>query len=151
LYIWRIGDDVGDLDALGRRYKILMLPNFVLPQIADRPIFDLAINKNSFQEMTEDQVRFYGDFLGRSTRGWLYSYNASRQFMNNQLQRSVDSVLADFFVGGPGDEHYSHQHVTFEDPEAKRIFVGYSRMLAKEPPREKRSNTVFLSERSIQL
>jgi hypothetical protein len=151
IYIWKKTDKILNISELSKQYRFILVPNFAITSLGNSSIFDLVINQNSFQEMTEDQVRFYANFLSQTTRGWLYSYNASRQFMNNELHHYVHKILGEFFIGGPDDLHYKNAGVDLNDGDAKRVFVGYSKSLSSLPQREKRNNIIWLSDKPIQI
>jgi putative sugar O-methyltransferase len=151
IFIWTGADGTTDLTALSKQYRFIMVPNFALASLGDSRVFDLVINQNSFQEMTEDQVDYYAKYFSRTTRGWLYSYNASKQFMNFELRRYVHEVLGEYFVGGPDDAHYRESGIDLENADNKRIFLGYSKALRSPPRRETRSNTAWISDKPVQI
>jgi hypothetical protein len=126
------------------------MPNLALGALGSARIVDLAINKNSFQEMSEAQVTAYAEVLAATVRGWLYSYNASRQFMNAQLQTPVHKILERYFAGGPTDEDYRRAGVIFEGDDSKRIFVGASKS-GPMPARRARSDVIWLAEKAVRV
>lgn len=101
--------------------------------------------------MSDEQVKFYAGFFSRATRGWLYSYNARKQFMNTELHRYVDDVLGDYFVGGPNELQYRDAGIDQIDQAAKRIFLGFSRELSAPPKREPRSNLAWVADKPIRV
>jgi hypothetical protein len=151
VYVWKSTDKEIDLAELSKQYRFIMIPNFAITALGDSPIFDVVINQNSFQEMTEDQVEYYAKYFMQTTRGWLYSYNASKQFMNLELKRYVHEILGDYFIGGPDDAHYKKSGIDLSNVESKRIFLGYSKVLNSPPRRECRSNTAWISDKPMQI
>lgn len=151
VYIWKSTDQEIDLAELSKQYRFIMIPNFAITTLGNSPIFDLVINQNSFQEMAEEQVEYYANYFSKTTRGWLYSYNASKQFMNLELQRYVHEILGKHFVGGPDDAHYKKSGIDLSNVDNKRIFLGYSKALKSRPRRENKSNTAWVSDRPVQI
>lgn len=149
IYIWQPENSV-PLSELSKCYRFIMLPNFALSALGNERIFDLAINKNSFQEMSEAQVTCYAETVSELLKGWLYSYNAARQFMNNQLQSPVQDILSRYFTGGPTDKEYRKAGIEFRDQDAKRIFVGYSKTGAPQT-RKHQEDTIWLSDKAVKV
>jgi putative sugar O-methyltransferase len=59
----------------GRRiYDYIFVPNYRLDELR-RLSFDLVMNVASMQEMREDQVRTYLDFIRSTLRGAFFSAN----------------------------------------------------------------------------
>lgn len=108
VYMWKDGDTREHAEE-----QFLLVPDSALDFLGVQ--FDLAINKNSFQEMTEAQVVRYASTLAKITRS-VYSYNASRQFMNDELVTHVEDILAKYF----------ENKVVFGKKDGKRLFVGGS-------------------------
>ena len=76
-------------------YDFILLPNYLLPQLA-RMRFDLALNTESFQEMTRAQLTDYLDFIQASC-DLLYSKNKRAQEWNRQ-DIDVTSELSERFI-----------------------------------------------------
>ena len=151
VYIWKPGDEAPDIESLGRDHKFILIPNFSLEASSRTRAFDLIVNSNSFQEMTEQQVSFYAQFAADTASGWLYSYNANRPFMNRQLESNVASILRRHFRGGPDDRDWEALGPDLQPPDAKRLFVGHSRALTKPPPRHPKSRIVWISGKPFEL
>lgn len=65
-------------------YDFVLLPNYRLSSLVDLQ-FDLVISVASLQEMREDQVVMYLDFVQRTCKGVFYSSNRDRQPRNSEL------------------------------------------------------------------
>ena len=74
--------------------SFVMVPNFLLSNL-EPFLFDLAINMDSFQEMTESQVTTYLEFLAPRT-DLLYSKNID-EFENTTDKVAVSTVLQRYF------------------------------------------------------
>jgi len=98
----------------------LMVPNFLLPSLSSLH-FDLAMNMDSFQEMTESQVTEYLKFLAPRTKV-LYSKNIDEfEFSSDKV--SVTPLLRKFYdlrALTPGPPHR-----TGNNP-AKRMLRAYA-------------------------
>jgi len=78
-------------------YDFVLLPNYLIHQVDNFSLVDVAINMLSFQEMSDDQIEGYCRFLKRYVTGWIYSDNFSRHVFNQQLTKSVFEILASHF------------------------------------------------------
>lgn len=136
IYIPDVDDDDIDLVKLSEEYKFILIPNFKVKNLKRNMSFDLSINQNSFQEMSKDQLHYYCRFLEEFTGGWLYSYNACKQFMNSELDDYVHNILQEYFTGIPDDEDYKSFGFNFSNVEDKRIFLGYSKKIKERPWRD---------------
>ena len=65
-------------------YDFVLLPNYILHSLEDLQ-FALVISIASLQEMREDQVETYVNFIARNCKGLFYSSNRDRQPRNNEL------------------------------------------------------------------
>jgi SAM-dependent methyltransferase len=65
-------------------YDFVLVPNYRLYSLVDLQ-FDLVISVASLQEMREDQVVMYLDFVQRTCKGVFYSSNRDRQPRNSEL------------------------------------------------------------------
>jgi len=65
-------------------FDFVLVPDYRLDALK-RTRFDLAINVASFQEMREEQVARYLDFIRETGRGALYSWNQDAQPRNREL------------------------------------------------------------------
>lgn len=148
IYIWKPDDDIGREAA--KPWKYFFVPNFALEGTRALGPFDLAINGNSFQEMAQEQIESYARFLAETTRGWLYSYNANRQFMNRQIEESVLSVLRDHFVGGPEDHALEAAGFDLCDPDTKRLFVGHSK-IKERPQRAPKGRPLWIADKPFEF
>ncbi len=135
IYIPTVDDVDIDLVKISEEYKFILIPNFKIENLRRNMSFDLSINQNSFQEMSEDQLHYYCQFLMKFTGGWLYSYNACKQFMNMELDDYVHDILQKYFIGIPTDEDYKSFGFNFTNVEDKRIFLGYGKELKNRPLR----------------
>jgi SAM-dependent methyltransferase len=85
LYVY----DERDFDAAVRAGRIgdfdfALIPDYHLDALKQMR-FDLAINVASFQEMREEQVARYLEFIRGTSRGALYSWNQDAQPRNREL------------------------------------------------------------------
>ncbi|MCX5805042.1 MAG: putative sugar O-methyltransferase [Proteobacteria bacterium] len=81
---------------------VIFIPPFLIDNL--KLEVDLAINENSFCEMTQEQVDFYLD-NNNIKFNVLYSNNRDRQFMNNELQ-SLNSALSKRYILTPSTDFY---------------------------------------------
>ncbi|MBM3206763.1 MAG: putative sugar O-methyltransferase [Candidatus Staskawiczbacteria bacterium] len=150
IYIPSGDDNDINLVKLSEEYKFILIPNFKIKNLIKNMSFDLSINQNSFQEMSKDQLHFYCRFLAEFTEGWLYSYNACKQFMNSELDNYVHTILQKYFIGIPDDDDYKNFGFNFSNVEDKRIFLGYSKELKIRPFRDlSKSGKVWLCDRML--
>lgn len=115
-----------DLNELAARYQFIMLPNYMRARLQELKTIDLVINNNSLQEMSESQAQDYLELFSRILTGWIYSYNANRQFMNFELKTPIFEMLAKYFKGWPHASFYDEFYKGVEhkiDP--KFLFVGH--------------------------
>lgn len=132
-------------------YRYVMIPNYLADTLRGLPRIDLFINQNSFQEMTEIQVRYYCELLSSTMTGWLYSYNCNRQFMNDELIVPISDILGEYFRGGPSrrcyEEFYDAKSLATD---LKQVFVGYPK--GKAPAtRGPKKNLVWISDRRMKV
>ena len=73
-------------------HDFVLLPPYLLAELPTFPDIDLAINMLSFQEMREDQIRVYCDFLARHLNGWFLSENFARHKFNTELGRDLYDI-----------------------------------------------------------
>lgn len=91
------GDDKTKLATSGERPGFRLIPNTMFDDFCEREAtVDLAINTLSFPEMTEAQVRYYGDRLKAliGDRGVLFEQNEDGRWMG---MLDCKSILADSF------------------------------------------------------
>jgi putative sugar O-methyltransferase len=77
------------------RYDFFFVPNFRLSALRTAA-FDLVLNLASLQEMREDQVREYLDFIRATLRGTFFSWNVDRHPRNTELT-NVNALLRTTF------------------------------------------------------
>jgi len=145
IYVWNPGHEASASTL--KKYRYFLIPNFFVEWIARLGTFDLVINCNSFQEMSDRQIALYAKFFSHTTKGWLYSYNANRQFMNMEIRQSVASVLCEYFLGGPDDHELEAAGFDIHNPHAKRLFVGRSKTLPAPADPQQKSRTVWIADR----
>jgi hypothetical protein len=142
-----------DLAALAARYRFIMLPNYLCDRLGELQAIDLIINQNSMQEMTEDQARHYLQLFSRGLTGWIYSYNANRQFMNFELKTLIFDMLGEYFAGEPAasfyDDFYGRDswHLT----DQKYLFLGRRKDGPMPPRRMDASGMVWISGRRARI
>lgn len=77
----------GDTSAVGgdcfRKYDIILLPNFLLPRLAD-DCADLTINISSLSEMDRHTVNEYVSQICSFTKGYFYHLNSNERMVNNK-------------------------------------------------------------------
>lgn len=86
--------------------EVIFVPPFLMDQLTID--VDLAINENSFCEMTQEQVDFYLDNKNIKFK-ILYSNNRDRQFMNNELH-SLNSELSKRYILKPSKDFYDKKY-----------------------------------------
>ncbi len=64
-------------------YDIVLLPNYILEQLQNMK-FDLVTNMQSFQEMRPKQLDAYLEFIAKTLRGELYSWNNDANPQNKE-------------------------------------------------------------------
>ena len=115
-----------DIAELTTRYRFIMLPNYLSDRLQELKTLDLVINQNSFQEMTEEQARYYLELFSKTMTGWIYSYNSNRQYMNLELKTLIFELLTNYFKGWPPSSFYKKlygyaRHLT----DQKYLFLGH--------------------------
>jgi putative sugar O-methyltransferase len=92
LYLYNQADFSSFIDSSeARSYDFILIPNYRLEALR-RWTFDLALNTASFQEMSEEQVAVYLDFICDTCKGVLYSQNKDSFHANTEL-RSLNELL----------------------------------------------------------
>jgi hypothetical protein len=90
-YIYRPGNDNSeDLQEACAKYDYLFIPNYRSQAISNLKHIDLMLNLLSFQEMSDAQVDHYASFGAK----YLYSENMTRHWINKELVRPVQEILA---------------------------------------------------------
>lgn len=93
-----------DVASETQRADLIFLPHYVLDRLVNVPSINLALNTMSFQEMAEENIASYGDFLGKHLDGILYSENMRRHPHNYALKNKVASILNKQLCLLPGDD-----------------------------------------------
>jgi putative sugar O-methyltransferase len=90
IYVYNQADFHSFIDSSeARSYDFIFIPNYRLEALRQWK-FDLVLNMYSFQEMTEEQVVGYLDFIRDNCEGVLYSLNADAHRYNRQLSSLTD-------------------------------------------------------------
>ncbi len=76
-------------------YDFILLPTYVLDAIRHLR-FDLVMNVASMQEMRDDQVRTYLDFIRATLSGVFFSWNSNRHPRNAELGNLSELLEAEF-------------------------------------------------------
>jgi SAM-dependent methyltransferase len=85
LYVYDKGDFETAVHPGGiEGFDFVLIPNYRLDALKQMR-FDLAINVASFQEMREEEVARYLEFIRETSRGVLYSWNQDAQPRNREL------------------------------------------------------------------
>ena len=92
-----------------QNYDFILIPNYALKKLQPLKEIALAINMQSFQEMTEQQVTEYLRFTSDRVTRYLYSENVDRARGNKEL-RSVSAILQQYFTLYPSPEWYERIH-----------------------------------------
>jgi len=92
------------------KYDMVFLPNYRSNSLYKIRDFNLIINMLSFQEMNEMQIREYGKIGYEKLNGFIYSDNFRRHWLNKDLDKSVSSILRDYFELYPSDEVYDQDN-----------------------------------------
>ncbi len=119
-------DDIHlEINELIRKYKYIMIPNYLINQLKKINQIDLVINQNSFQEMSEDQVDSYMSILNESNIEILYSYNADGQNQNSELKTRIFDKLHSQFFGYPSINFYDKFYLNdCKSISLKKLFIG---------------------------
>lgn len=78
-----------------RSYDFIFLPNYRLDDIRHLS-FDLVLNVASMQEMRDDQVRAYIDFIHATLAGVFFSWNTDRHPRNAELKNLTEILESEF-------------------------------------------------------
>jgi hypothetical protein len=87
-------------------YDYIFIPNYNTRSLETVEAINLGINLLSFQEMSEKQVRDYCGLMSKKLKGYFYSENFHRHWLNQELRISVDSILAEYFFLVPDNSFY---------------------------------------------
>jgi hypothetical protein len=92
-----------------REYDFILMPNFSLKELY--PLNEIAffINMQSFQEMTEPQVKEYLDFAQKRVSFCIYSDIMDRHPYNEHLS-SVSGLLQMYFALYPSPQYYEKKY-----------------------------------------
>jgi hypothetical protein len=94
LYLYNQADFSPFIDSSeAKLYDFILIPNYRLEALR-RWTFDFALNMDSFQEMSEEQVAFYLDFIRDTCKGVLYSKN--RESYNRELSSLTELLMLRF-------------------------------------------------------
>jgi SAM-dependent methyltransferase len=97
IYLYNQADFSSFIDSSdARSYDFIFIPNYCLEALRGWN-FDLVLNMHSFQEMSEDQVTAYLDFIRDTCTGVLYSLNKDRHNFNPELA-SLTALLRPRFA-----------------------------------------------------
>ena len=127
--LWRDGMDINEI-IREDKHRFILMPNFSVENLGTRRIIDLVINQNSFQEMSDVQLSHYVNYFSNISKGWIYSYNAEKQFMNKELNRSVIQLINDRYRGEASIGYAGNPAVNFEN---KYLYMGYPAALKTRP------------------
>ena len=119
-------------DPLNEEYAtadIILMPNYLLPNLKVFPQHSLQLNLLSFQEMSNEQIGGYCTALSGCLNGLLYSDNFRRHWMNRELITTVGRALTDYYYLFPTDEDYDAYNDEQVAQGIQRFFVqaGISR------------------------
>lgn len=150
IYIYSPGDVV-NLEELTKIYRYIFIPNYMSESVRSLSRLDLVINQNSFQEMTEEQIKYYLNLFSNALTGWIYSYNADRQFMNVEIERRLSDMISDLFVGGPSRSVYEDLYGDGMTEDSKQLFLGSPKSLAGIPSLPMRTKSIWVSDRLVNI
>lgn len=105
IYIYEPGSILASsVEALVDSADFVLIPNYRLDILDPVKELHLMLNLLSFQEMSTSQVETYVRFGAERLKGFLYSENFQRHWMNKDLTRPVSEILADHcrLVPSPG-------------------------------------------------
>lgn len=131
--------EVEDLPADVREYDFVFVPNFLFDRIHIDNL-ELTLNTVSFQEMTDEQVRWYVGKVASMSCRHLYSLNRNRSLYATQLD-DIYPIMSDY---------YDLEHVTvlalpyskfFGKPEKVKGTKGDKPAKVKKPNPEKEAKT----------
>lgn len=113
-----------------QNYDFILVPDWVIQQLQGLGI-DLFVNMLSFQEMPEPVVRNYLQFAQDNCHGFLYSANFSKYLLNQQLHRSIEALVAEFFRIAPELDEYETKHMADligqHDSRFTKVLIGRSK------------------------
>tara|TARA_B100000989_G_scaffold87695_1_gene63238 strand:- start:37354 stop:38499 length:1146 start_codon:yes stop_codon:yes gene_type:complete len=78
-------------------YDFLLIPNYKLVELVGDINFDFAFNQFSFQEMTENQINFYCDYISKNLKGFFVSDNMDIHPSNKEIKVSIIHFLRKYF------------------------------------------------------
>jgi len=125
-----IYDGESSLSEIYGNYDYMLIPHFALNDLRSIPI-TLTVNVQSFQEMSEQEVREYVQFACDNSI-WLFSRNRSKHKWNEQLPIRVEDILSEYFYLAPHKELYEEN--IFATYEYFKSYIGYSKRFKKPPP-----------------
>jgi hypothetical protein len=96
LYIYNPADFSSFIDSSeARSYDFILVPNYRLEALR-RWTFDFALNTCSFQEMSDEQIGVYLDFIRDTCEGVMYSLNKDSGEFNSELSSLTELLRARF-------------------------------------------------------
>jgi len=98
-----------DWEKLTDENDFLFVPNYALDDLSDIGGIDFAINLLSFQEMKDQQIIAYAEFLQRKLRGILFSENFARHPINKELTKDISDILEQYLLLTPNPAIYKQQ------------------------------------------
>lgn len=148
IYMYHPEDSI-NLSKLLKKYRIILIPTYRSELIRQLNGIDLIINQNSLAEMSEDQVRYYLSLFSEVLTGWIYSYNANRQFMNAELVYLLIDLFSEYFEGVPPRDYYNHFYGgDWSNTDQKYIFFGQRKDNGRDDRRRSMVDTqVWISGR----
>ena len=94
----------------------LFLPNYMVQSLKFINELNLLLNLLSFQEMTTEQVTEYAQIVGSTLKGFIYSENFKKHWLNTQLTSDVHEILSCYYSLVPDKSVYLTMPIA-NDPE----------------------------------
>jgi hypothetical protein len=151
------GQDVGhaSLADICAEHDFVFFPNYAFDLVAELPELHLLVNLLSFQEMTDEQVRYYASVAARHMRGALYSENRARHVQNTDMATTVHDVLAQWFDLTPDPALWRRLYPganTFDDPRLQwQLFPYVGRARHDATPLVPIDRVMHTSDRLVRL
>ena len=114
------------------RYDYVLIPNYALGQLSNIEKIYLMINMQSFQEMTEKQIRNYLELGSSKLVSCIYSDNSDCMPLNDALKHtSVSKLLNEYFDIFPQPETYEEYIKDSQSPWFSKCYLGINKNMNK--------------------
>lgn len=128
------------------QYDFVLVPNYYTKEFLEPLDIQLAVNLLSFQEMTDEQIRYYAKSISDSLTGWLYTENFAKHISNPWLKKPVLEVLREFVDTAPGAQEYEEiiQRLDREQGEdVWRLYPSIATSIANPMPLKRQKSYLF--------